>query len=109
MAVERRLGGARARFTDRWGGNSAAPFDSLNLADHVGDDPDAVTANRTRVATIFEVPDATWVLPRHVHGSTVLTVDEATELGVIGPVCYEGDGAATNRFGVLLGALGDLR
>ena len=106
MAVERRLGGARARFTDRWGGNSAAPFDSLNLADHVGDDPDAVTANRTRVATIFEVPDATWVLPRHVHGSTVLTVDEASELGVIGPVRDEGDGAATNRFGVLLGALG---
>ncbi len=106
MAVERRLGGALAYFTDRSGGSSEAPFDSLNLADHVGDDPNAVRANRKRVETILESPGATWVLPRHVHGSTVLVIDAASELGGTAAGRGEGDGAATNRFGVLLGALG---
>lgn len=106
MPIERRLGGARALFTDRWGGDSAAPFDSLNLAGHVGDDPDAVGTNRARVAAMLEVPDASWVLPRHVHGSTVLRMDEAFELGVGASDHPEGDGAATNQSGVLLGALG---
>ena len=106
MSVERRLGGARAIFTDRWAGSSAAPFDTLNLADHVGDDPNAVSANRERVATILESPGAIWVLPRHVHGSTVLTIDAASELGGTATGREEGDGVATDRFGVLLGALG---
>ena len=106
MPIERRLGGARALFTDRFGGVSAAPFDSLNLARHVGDDPDAVSTNRARVAAMIEAPDAAWVIPRHVHGSTVLRIDETIELGVGASHDPEGDGAATNRFGVLLGALG---
>ncbi len=106
MPIERRLGGARAVFTDRWGGDSAAPFDTLNLAGHVGDDPDAVRTNRALVATMLEAPDAAWVLPRPVHGSTVLRIDDSFELGVGASHHPEGDGAATNRFGVLLGALG---
>ena len=36
--------------TGRSGGVSLPPFDSLNLADHVGDDPAAVAANRARCA-----------------------------------------------------------
>ena len=42
--------GVRIVFTDRRGGGSAYSYDSLNLADHVGDDPDAVSANRARAA-----------------------------------------------------------
>ena len=40
--------GRRARwaFTDRTGGTSGAPYDSLNLGGHVGDDSTAVLANR---------------------------------------------------------------
>ena len=41
--------GARYAVTDRWGGAGAAPYDELNLATHVGDDPAAVTENRARV------------------------------------------------------------
>ena len=36
----------RAVCTTRSGGVSVAPFDSLNLGDHVGDDPAAVATNR---------------------------------------------------------------
>ena len=36
----------RACVTTRQGGVSAAPFDSFNLGDHVGDDPAAVACNR---------------------------------------------------------------
>jgi putative ABC transport system permease protein len=49
MTVHRRLGGADAWFTDRRGGVSQPPFHTLNLADHVGDAPAAVLANRARV------------------------------------------------------------
>ena len=40
----------RAVFTTRAGGVSLAPFDSFNLGDHVGDVPEAVAANRQRLA-----------------------------------------------------------
>ncbi|MFV0405396.1 MAG: laccase domain-containing protein, partial [Propioniciclava sp.] len=38
--------GVRAGFSDRSGGTSAAPYASLNLGDHVGDDIDRVLTNR---------------------------------------------------------------
>ncbi len=37
--------------TTRAGGVSAAPFDSLNLGEHVGDDPVAVAKNRQRLVS----------------------------------------------------------
>ena len=36
----------RAVFTTRAGGVSAAPYDRMNLGDHVGDEPARVLANR---------------------------------------------------------------
>ncbi len=40
--------------TLRTGGESLPPFDSLNLGDHVGDDPNAVTKNRNQLfSTLF--------------------------------------------------------
>lgn len=41
--------GVRGLFTCRDGGVSAAPFNSFNLGDHVGDDPAAVAQNRQRL------------------------------------------------------------
>ena len=38
-------GGIVVAFTERAGGVSLPPYESLNLAGHVGDDPDAVNAN----------------------------------------------------------------
>jgi len=40
----------RSLLSLREGGVSRAPFDSLNLGDHVGDDPAAVAENRRRYA-----------------------------------------------------------
>ena len=45
----------RACVTTRNGGFSQAPFDSLNLGDHVDDDPAAVLANRRHL--LHAVPE----------------------------------------------------
>ena len=41
-------GGVRFGFTERTGGVSEAPYTSLNLGSHVGDDLEAVLENRRR-------------------------------------------------------------
>ena len=41
-----------ALFTDRRGGNSLAPFESFNLASHVGDELEKVQANRMELAAM---------------------------------------------------------
>ena len=61
--------GIRACVTTRAGGVSLAPFDSLNLGDHVDDDPLAVAANRQRLTHIFDVQPA-WL--SQVHGVVVV-------------------------------------
>ncbi len=43
----------RACVTTRQGGVSAAPFDSFNLGDHVGDDPAAVACNRQHLRDVL--------------------------------------------------------
>ncbi len=100
MIIRRELGGTTACFTDRHGGISAAPFSTLNLARHVGDDPAAVRANQHIVAAGLDRPDASWVMPHHVHGTTVLAVTDASRDG------EAADGVATQRAGLLLAALG---
>jgi YfiH family protein len=62
--------------TTRLGGLSEAPFDSLNLADHVGDKPATVQANRERLASHCAGLGAiSWVT--QVHGTTVVEADAA--------------------------------
>ncbi len=61
--------------TSRLGGVSAAPYDSLNLGTHVGDDPLAVAHNRRSLTLPFE---PLWL--EQVHGS--LVADAATATGV---------------------------
>ena len=63
--------------TDRRGGRSRPPYDSFNLGDHVGDAPDAVAANRSRLARELGVPEDRLVWMRQVHGSGVAVVDRA--------------------------------
>lgn len=64
---------ARGAFTTREGGVSAPPYDSLDLGTHVGDDPDAVAANREAVRRQAGV-DAL-VFAEQVHGAHVTVVD----------------------------------
>jgi YfiH family protein len=70
--------GVRAVFTTRLGGVSAAPWDSLNLGDHVGDDPAHVATNR---ALLGQAIGARPVFLQQVHGTAVLTLDDATPHG----------------------------
>lgn len=63
--------------TTRAGGASLPPFDSFNLGDHVGDDPKAVRANRSRLARSIGVGDDRLIWMNQVHGDRVVTVDDA--------------------------------
>ena len=57
--------------TTRIGGVSSPPYDSLNLAHHVGDTPAAVDANRQLLAEYLpDRVDVQWL--QQVHGTAVL-------------------------------------
>lgn len=94
----------RVLFTDRRGGVSRPPLDELNLAGHVGDDPDVVAHNRRLVAARAGVaPDRLVVLaavsggpvrrvsapaPDEVSGvEALVTTDTDLALGVIAADC----------------------
>lgn len=61
--------------TTRQGGASAPPYDTFNLGDHVGDRPEAVVANRERLATGIGLATERVVWMEQVHGRTVTVVD----------------------------------
>ncbi|QGU01725.1 Laccase domain protein YfiH [Corynebacterium kalinowskii] len=75
MALTKDFRPVRKVFTNRAGGVSAAPYDSFNLGDHVGDDPAAVAANRARLASILELPAERLVWMEQIHSNTVTVVD----------------------------------
>jgi polyphenol oxidase len=86
-------------FTDRHGGTSRAPYATLNLGDHVDDDPAAVVENRTRAARAIDgypSDPAAWVWLRQVHGCEVVTVDAPP------PVPPTADAAVTTCAGLPL-------
>lgn len=60
----------RAVITTRTGGYSQAPYRSLNLAEHVGDDPIVVAKNRTLLRESLQLPsEPMWL--QQVHGREV--------------------------------------
>ncbi len=63
--------GVQARFSGRRGGVSAAPYDSFNLGDHVGDDPQAVAANRAALLAALPGCDQVQYLTQ-VHGCDLI-------------------------------------
>jgi polyphenol oxidase len=67
--------GIRYLITDRHGGQSKAPYESLNLGPAVGDDPASVTANRKLLAAGCGLapPGIAWM--RQVHGTDVRYAD----------------------------------
>lgn len=62
--------------TTRLGGISTPPWNSFNLADHVGDAADAVAANRATLKERLNLPAAPcWM--HQVHGNTVIHHDSS--------------------------------
>lgn len=74
----------KALFTTRSGGVSVVPWDTLNLGDHVGDDPSSVNANR---ALLQQSCSAHAVFLKQVHGVDVLKLDAATPHGSQADAC----------------------
>lgn len=73
---------ARGVFTNRAGGVSRGPYDALDLALHVGDDPGAVRENRARLAHAVGLAPAALVFAEQVHGRGVAVVQDR----VVGPL-----------------------
>jgi YfiH family protein len=96
------LPGTVGGFTSRSGGISAAPWEQLNLALHVGDVAEAVMANRAGVAGWFGATAIAF--PEQVHGPSVAVVD-----GPVDSRAWPGgagcDAVVTVRPGVPLGVL----
>lgn len=81
--LERR--GFLAAFTERTGGSSTAPFDSLNLGPDTGDDPVLIQQNHERIASALGI--GALRRARQVHGDTVINVEDArSEAGSTGLV-----------------------
>jgi polyphenol oxidase len=74
----------RAACSLRAGGISSAPYDSLNLGDHVGDEPAAVAANRARFAQAL---NARPVFLKQVHGTQVAQLTSDTLGGLEADAC----------------------
>ena len=66
--------GVRMAFSGRAGGVSAAPYNTLDLGDYVGDDPQAVAENRARVVAALGGEGYPVVVPKQVHGTRVVQV-----------------------------------
>ncbi|MCE9680584.1 peptidoglycan editing factor PgeF [Shewanella sp. AS1] len=64
-------------FSERMGGVSQPPFDSLNLGDHVGDAPQAVAQNRHLLCEqLGLIAEPVWL--NQVHGTEVIDLDGLT-------------------------------
>jgi YfiH family protein len=84
--------------TTRLGGVSVAPYASLNLGDHVGDDPRAVAANRRRLVCRLPAPPS-WL--NQVHGTAV--VDAA--IAAASTQIPAADAAFTRQAGTVCGVM----
>lgn len=77
--------GLGAWMSTREGGQSLAPWNGLNLGDHVGDAADQVQANRQLLA---ETLGARPVFLRQVHGQSVCELRLQTADGAVADACF---------------------
>jgi polyphenol oxidase len=75
----------RAVMTDRHGGVSLAPYDSMNLGDHVGDQTTTVGANRAQLQKIIGRRP---VFLQQVHGMDSAQLDLAMPDGFKADACF---------------------
>ncbi len=86
--------GVHAFLTGRGGGVSPAPYESLNLGDHVEDLPTNVIENRVRVAAAIGVHESRLIIINQVHGRDVVNANEATAESSGDVIVDFGDGFA---------------
>lgn len=87
-------------FTTRQGGVSGAPWDTLNLAERVGDDPQNVRENFRRLQEALNV--SRMVLCHQVHGATVHAVGVEDAHTLFESKSLQGDGLVTDVPGLAL-------
>lgn len=75
----------RMHMSTRQGGCSVPPYESLNLGDHVGDNPLSVQKNRQYLKGITKNRP---VFLKQVHGSDVVQLEPSTPDGIIADVCF---------------------
>lgn len=75
----------RALCSTRDGGVSLPPYDTLNLGDHVGDDPAAVHENRARFAQALGTRP---VFLKQVHGTHSIALSTQTPDGTEADACF---------------------
>lgn len=66
----------RSLQTLRSGGCSSSPWQSFNLGDHVGDDPEHVTSNRRKLTELLPA-EPVWL--RQVHGNLAVNAAESAK------------------------------
>ena len=71
--------------TDRHGGVSRPPWDSMNLGDHVGDAAHSVQVNRQRLQ---EAIGRRPVFLKQVHGHQAVALDASTQDGTEADACF---------------------
>jgi len=81
---------------------SVAPYDTLNLGFHLGDDDDAVRQNRTRFAKRLGLGCDRFFEQRQVHGTQVREIFESDSAGTIAEM--EGDALITRAEGCAVAA-----
>lgn len=96
------LGEAHAAVSDRWGGVSTGRHAELNLADHVGDDPQHVAENRGRLASVLGLAPGSVAFMTQIHGCEVAVVDGPPTPGRPPP---QADALVTRAQGVALAVL----
>lgn len=77
--------GIRIAFTERGGGVSKPPYESLDLGLHVGDDPACVMKNREAVLRALEVGDVArsrLVSAHQVHGTHTAVIGKDTRVSL---------------------------
>jgi polyphenol oxidase len=88
-------------FTNRSGGVSLVPYDTMNVGFKWGDDPSAVVENRRRVLQASGA--GALFLARQVHGCNVAVVDEASQPEAF--ATEDADATVTTRPGVAVAVI----
>ncbi|GAA0135876.1 peptidoglycan editing factor PgeF [Paenibacillus sp. YSY-4.3] len=99
------LSGLSAGFSGRNGGVSSSPYDSLNLAYHVGDNQADALGNRRILAEFLGFEPRQWTCGEQVHGTNVAVVNQADAgKGYLDreSAIQNTDGLVTNVRGVML-------